>query len=462
MSKQNRIETANDNAPSPEPETGTWQNSDFNAAEITQITDNHIPLAPDNHTQSSKNNSLKLSVLLWLVSIGIGLMCIFSQTSIEVKSFSALMVLWTGVWTSYVAADHNHWRLSELAIVGALGGMMGAVTIASDYFGLNLTLIDGIILMSVLALTMGYALKSRIAILASICAALLWAMMSFIGLTPINEMAGLFPVLIALQIYSGTRINSGLPITLATFTGYFGLIGLLSTLWIDNLIPVSFAASLLFIIGAAHHRLGKAAADSKMVGSNVHIFTGWIAAIVSVITFQYLWLSPDAALSSEAVLSASGLSYWKIGVSLSILAIFISGIVRFKHTQITLPGIFLLTICSALIPLMMWIPSGPERLAAAIPGVTAIPAIGIIIGASIIAAGLGFAINGVRRGSRLMLLLGVSVLGIETFLLMSPSLMTVDNIIVFIASLVTALAIGGAIAGNSLAFQAPAPRLKHA
>ena len=458
MSKRLRIITANDNAPTPKPERATQNRHilNFNDEGSVLYTETQTSNAPH------KNRSLKLSVFLWLGSIAIGTASLLTHTAIEVKSLSALAVLWVGLWTSYVAADHGRWRLSELAIISALGGLMSAITIAANYFGINLTLIDGIILMSVLSLIMGYGLKSRMAILASICATLLWTIMSAIGVTPLNNMAILFPVLTLLQIHAATRMKSSLPITLATLTGYFGLVGLLATLWVENMIPIAFAASLVFIIGVAHHRVGKACGDSKLTGSNTHIFAGWIMAIISAIIFQGLWLSSDAALSNETILNDTGLTLWKSAICLAILAIFISGIIRFKHTQITLAGIFLLTICSAFIPLMMWMPAWPETLASAIPGISAIPAYGIIIGAGIVAAGIGFAINGVRRGSRLMLLLGLSALGIETFILMDPALMTVDNIIIFMASLLSALAIGGAIAGNSLAFQAPAPLLKHA
>lgn len=463
MSKRNRIITANDNVPSPKPERAAHNSHILktNSENFVSYAENQTDTTITSNS-SHKNRSLKLSVFLWLASIAIGLVSLLSQPSTEIKSLSALAVLWIGLWTSYVAADHKRWRVSELAIVSALGGLMSAITIAANYFGLNLTLIDGIILMSALSLAMGYGLKSRMAILASICATLLWAVMIAIGVTPLNHLTLIFPVLILSQIHAGTRIKSGLPITLATAAGYFGLIGLLATLWVENMLPVAFAASLAFIIGVAHHRVGKACEDSKITGSNIHIFAGWIMAVISTVIFQGLWLSQDVTLSNEAILSDNGLALWKSAVALSILAIFVSSIIRFKHTQITLAGIFLLTICSAFIPLMLWMPTWPETLTSTIPGVSAIPAYGIIIGAGIVAAGIGFALNGVRRKSRLMLLLGLSVLGVEAFLLINPSLMTVDNIIIFMASLVTALAIGGAIAGNSLAFQAPAPRLKPA
>ena len=144
------------------------------------------------------------------------------------------------------------------------------------------------------------------------------------------------------------------------------------------------------------------------------------------------------------------------------MAIFISGIIRFKHTQITLLGIFILTLGSSLIPLMSWFPQLPEALVQNVSGVQTVPTFGIIIGAAVTATGIGFAINGIRRKSWMMIFLGLVALAIEAILLMTPLLFTADNIIIFLTALIATLAIGGTIAGNSLAFETPSPNLKYA
>ena len=469
MKKSPRIVSANDNSPSQEAEgvlykVGEHKNYGFFQSSKSTRNFSHqnvsdVKIETDK-TPNLKSRSLKMSVILWVSAIILGLTSIMGDMSTEVKAFSAIAILWAGLWTSYVAADHHKWRLSEFAIVSSLGGLIGAIMIGSNYLELNLTLIDGMILMGLLSVTMGDALKSRIAILISICATLLWAMVSFIGSAPINNIAILFPMLIGLQIYSGSRIESKIAITLSIITGYFGLIGFLITSWTQNLIPLTFASSLLFIIGAAHYRAGKAAEDLKISGSKIHIYIGWIMAMTCAVIFQQFWLGQTTIIESSVALSKSGLMIWKSAVSLSILAIFISGIIRYKHKQITLTGIFLLTVLSGLIPSMMWFPNWPETLAANIPGITPVPAFGIAIGAVITAASLGFSLNGIRRKSYIMLFLGLIFLAIETVLLIDPSLMTLDHIIVFFAVLLTALSVNGIIAGNSLAFHDKAPRLK--
>jgi len=61
-----------------------------------------------------------------------------------------------------------------------------------------------------------------------------------------------------------------------------------------------------------------------------------------------------------------------------------------------------------------------------------------------------------------MMGMGLMTLIIQAYIILSPDLVIIDNVIIFFAGLITALAISGAIAGNSLAFKAPPPRLKPA
>lgn len=249
---------------------------------------------------------------------------------------------------------------------------------------------------------------------------------------------------------------------LAVLTGYYWAANFIFASWSADNFPLTFAAATMFVIGTAHHRSGKAAEDKEVTGSSIHIFAGWIAAIIGAIGFQYFWLSPDALQSSTATLSPQGLNLWR-GVTLAALTvIFCSAIIRYKYSQITLVGIFLVTIVSALIPMMLWFPSWTQNIVASIPGMSAIPTFGILIGAGILAAALGMILNGIRRHSPIMMGMGITAIFAEAYLLIKPELMTLDNIVIFGAGLLASLAISAAIAGSSLAHQAPAPRLKHA
>ena len=111
---------------------------------------------------------------------------------------------------------------------------------------------------------------------------------------------------------------------------------------------------------------------------------------------------------------------------------------------------------------MLWLPQLPETVADNIPGIEPVPSFGLIIGAGILAASIGMAFNGIRQKSWAMIGVGLTALSIETVIIMKPNLFTPDNIIIFVAAFIAALSISGAIAGNSLAFQTPAPRRLHA
>lgn len=471
MATPNNIRIANDNAPERLAAPVHVQSSGaFPAKHRTNVEPSpairqNIPDLLKSAKRADRNSSTKslnLTIACWVAAALFMLATFVLGFGTGPKVFASIALLWTGLWSSYIAADHGHWRLSEMSVVTALMGLMGALTTTVNYFGLGLTLTDGLVLMSIFPLVIGYLLKSRICVLASICASLIWGALSFTGLTETSYVALAFPLICAAQIFMGTKIRSGMAITLAVITGYYWVSSFIFTAWSAGNLPLTFAAAALFLIGTAHHRSGKAIEDKRLTGSSVHIYAGWIAAIMGAIGFQYFWLNPDAVQNSTSTLSTSGLTMWKGVVLTSLAAIICSAIIRYKHSQTSLAGIFLLTGASAIIPMMLWFPGWPQAIISAIPSMSAMPTIGILIGAAITATALGMTLNGVRRHSAMMMGMGISALMAQAFMLLKPELVTVDNAIIFTGGCLVSLAVGAAIAGSSLSYQAPAPRLKHA
>ena len=470
MESRGYIKIANDNAPKREILTRHAQYSGKHTTIKNPIlrpeTDSfqNIPDLIKSGQTSGRDDSaksLKLTLGCWAAAV-LSMVAAFGlDFGTGPKVFASIALLWTGLWSSYIAADFGHWRLSEISIVSALTGLMGATIVSANYFGLGLTLADGLMLLSLFPLIIGYLLKSRICILASICASLIWGALGFAGLAETSNFILAFPFICAAQIYLGTKIRSGMVITLAVITGYYWLASFILTAWSADNLPLTFAAAALFALGTAHHRMGKAAEDKRLTGSAVHIHAGWIAAMIGAIGFQYFWLNPEAIQSSKATLSVSALNLWKVAIAVSLGALFCSAIVRYKHSQISLAGIFFLTAASAIIPMMLWFPGWPQNISVAIPGLSAMPTIGIVIGAAITATALGMTLNGVRRQSIMMLGMGVTVLLTQAMLLMKPEFMSWENTLIFGTGFLAALATGAIIAGSSLAHQAPAPKLKH-
>lgn len=469
MGTHNRINIANDNAPE-----GFSRLLKGNGGTSYLPHDGHSPRPPlnaipdmitfDENAQDTEAGtpSLTLTIGCWAAAVIMMFAALFLETGAGLKVLASLALLWAGLWSSYVCADHGRWRLSEISVVSALGGLMSAIIVSANFLGFGLTLTDGLLLMSLTPLLIGYILKSRICVLASICASLLWAALSFTGIIEFSNIMIVFPAIWAAQIMTATKIRSGMAITLAVLTGYYWAVSFIFESWIAGNLPLTFAAATIFVVGTAHHRSGKAAEDKKITGNSIHIYIGWAAAIIGAIGFQYFWLSPDALQSSTATLSPQGLGLWK-GVTLAALAvIFCGAIIRYKYSQITLPGIFLVTAVSAIIPMMLWFPALTQKSVAAIPGVNAMPTIGILIGSGVLAAALAMVLNGIRRHSPIMMALGIAAIFTQAYLLIKPEFITLDNLVVFGAGLLASLAISATIAGSSLSHQAPAPRLKHA
>ena len=470
MGTPTRIKTANDNLPNPQPlrtkaaRTLLAQpdmRADYRSSPNIEGAMPDPVKAQSLKSGTSVTKSLTMTLTLWAAAIVFAIGSFVFGASTAMKAFSSLGLLWAGLWSSYVSADHGRWRLSELSVMSALAGLLGAITTAANYFGLGLTLSDGLILMSILPLFIGLMLKSRICILTSILATLGWGALIFTGGGEISGATALFPMVLAAQLYAATRLNSSLAILLSVGTAYYWGLSLALTWWSADSLPLTFAASALFIVGAANYRCGKAAEDAQLAGSAIHNHFGWALAIIGALGFQFLWLTPDALIGSNATLSAQGLLVWKGVVLVALIAIFGSAIIRYKYSQISFFGIFLLTFACAALPLTLWFPALPQSLVAAIPGMDMMTTIGIMIGASVTAMAIGMMLNGARRQSLSMIVMGACALFAEGYLLSNPELMTIDNIVVFGGTLLTALAIGAVIAGASLAHQAPAPRLKH-
>jgi len=466
MGNQKRIRTANDNAPTVLSRYAEGCAS-AESAPVKPLREQPLNSIPDMFqtgkpsVKTDITQSLRLAIGCWITAL-IMMIVVFSVgMGTGPKIFASLSLLWAGLWSSYVSADHGRWRLSELSVVTALLGLMGSITTSANYFNLGLTLADGLLLMSILPLLIGHILKSRICILASICASLIWGGLSFAGLVETSNLIMLVPAICIAQTSMATKIHSGMAITLAVITTYYWVFHTILTHWSADNLPLTFAAAALFVLGVAHHRGGKAAEDMRITGSSIHIHVGWIAAMIGALGFQYFWLTPDAIENSTATLSVNGLGIWKAIIITALAAIFGGAIIRYKHSEISLFGIFLLTSVSAIIPMMLWFPSWPQNVASSIPGVTAMSTIGVFMGGAIIAAALGMAFNGVRRHSLLMMGMGIVVLLAEAYFLIRPELTTLDNSVIFVIGFLVALTVGGVIAGSSLAHQASAPRLKH-
>ena len=140
-------------------------------------------------------------------------------------------------------------------------------------------------------------------------------------------------------------------------------------------LPLHALAGLCFAIAAAHYCLGKTCEVVKIFGARLHTVFALIVGLASALYIQSLWMQFDSEVT-QGIWSASSVWWGTIALSMSI--ILISSFIRFKTSQISLPGIFILTLGVLVLPLTMAKPELIEAIFYQIPGFDAYPSLGSV------------------------------------------------------------------------------------
>lgn len=325
--------------------------------------------------------------------------------------------------------------------------------------GVALNSVDLAVMTGWIGLGVGWIYKSRTSLITSILATATWlfaaipALNAFFGLGDASSAGWVtsLPFLVLGQILLSSKLRSGVCLSLALLLAYGWAI------WLGFLsaYPLTALAGIGFAIGVAHHRIGKSLSDDQRFGAGWHSLIGAIAALIAAHLIQSVWLDPTM---NSAVPGWMPTQTWWVILALASAALFIGSMMRFKHSRITLSGIFILSLATLILPFASIRPDLVRETFAAIPGLTAAPGFGLVIGAAIMAAGLAWVANGLRRLKLLSVVIGAALVGIQMVVLLSPGRATFDLGIVFVCSLIAALCIGGLVAGAALDHARPAQR----
>ena len=336
-------------------------------------------------------------------------------------------------------------NISGLLMVAAFAIGLAALLAQNGFtlIGMELAL-----LVSTLSFIAGWIFKSKPAVLLSAFSGLIYLASYFpeLGLTTgltdqISQLgAGLIPWLILGQIILSQSIRSSIVLFVAVTAGYIWL-GLLA-----KDIPLPALAGLSFAIAAAQYWLGNTRMETGGFGANIHRVFGWVIALVAALYTQYLWLNFDAGQATP--FWPPNTLWWTI-LGAAMFTIFITSLMRYKTSHISLFGIFILCSAVLLLPAATAKPNLVYLVFDAIPGLNARPGLGLVIGAAIIAAGLLWLIGGLKSGRLLDICLGALAIGIETMVLFRSAKFDVDLGVIFIVSLICALCVGGLVAGAS-------------
>jgi len=347
-----------------------------------------------------------------------------------------------------VGATRPQRNLLKTAILFALITAMCASLLGAERLGLGFMDCIGILAGGSLAFTA--IAKSRIALIVSAAAALLWAGYNFANPTAQSVMFFAFPAIWSVQIYLASHLKSRASIIIGNIAGYYWLIGHGLAFMAAGSISPAMALTALFMAGTVHYRSGKSAEDEGAYGHETHTYFGWVFAMLGAVFVSHYWLFPDNVLWQNMKATAMGTIGWKVAIALGISAIYLSMMVRWKHYRVSALTVISLTLICALIPATLWWETSLRRIFEATPSFSAAPTIGILIAAGTMTAGLALAVNGVRRGRIMMILAGLFGAGVQGILLANPVLIKFENILIFLISLTFAMCVTGMLARSSL------------
>lgn len=336
-------------------------------------------------------------------------------------------------------------NISGLCLIAAFTISLAALLAQN---GLPLVGVELALVVSALALLVGWALKSTSSVLLSTFSSLLYLSSSFpeLGLTTgltddVSQLgAGLMPWIILGQVTLARRIRSSIVLLTAIIAGY---------IWFGTLtksMPLTALTGVIFAVAAAHYWLGKAWAETDKFGANIHRTCAWVVAIAAALYVQSIWMRVDAGQAKP--FWPPNTLWWAV-LSIAMFALFLASLMRYKTSHITLSGIFIVWMVVATLPLAAAKPDLIYALFDAVPGLNARPGFGLIIGAIIIAAGFIWLLNGLRRGHLMEMYIGAGAIAIEAMILFQPSRFDTDLGVIFLVSLICALCVGGLIAGTS-------------
>lgn len=349
-------------------------------------------------------------------------------------------------WTALRAAPFSRLRnISSLMFVGAAALCMYQLLSQN---GFTLIAVEIALVVSSIALVSGWVLRSRPAIMLSSIGAIGYLMSLFpeLGLLTgftdgLSKLGiGLVPCLLFGQAIAAQKFRSYALSLTVIIASYVWMIAIAKNMIMPELIGLGFA------ISAAHYCLGKAWCDQGLFGARLHTVFPLIIALGTALYMQSLWMNIDTGQAKP--LSSPNRFWWSI-FGVATFVIFISSLMRYKASQISLSGIFIISTAALVLPIAT---VSPDIIYAAfenIPGLEAHPGLGLVIGAAIIACGVTWVANGLKQGRLLNVIIGAVAIGVEGLILYQPSRFNMDLAVIFIVSLICALCIGGLIAGST-------------
>jgi hypothetical protein len=393
-------------------------------------------------SQARKSDlGLILALLCWGAAATALIWSFYTGQSIGARIFSSIALIWTGLWAAYTAQDYDMPRLSEMAVLTSLIGFLGTLLPATTQLGLPLQTSGGLGLFSLTTLLVSGLTKSKIALMASICACLCWAGLHLDGYLAPSFIVLAIPLILIGQIIVGGWLGSHISMFGAVITGYVWISGFAVAQHLAGNLSPLYLVGALFVISIAHCRSAKAAEDAGVNSMPLHIVFAWFLGSVCLLAIQHYLLYPDYEIWTNGPRTKPLLRFGWVGLcALALVILFLSGLVRYRFGKMTFASVITMTLVTALVPILIWFePHLFAANAAPLDDGQIFLLLGMCLGGIIFTSAFLFTLNNMRRGRAILGIFGLAVIGVNADMAFEPQFWNYDTGLAwFIGALVCA------------------------
>lgn len=280
------------------------------------------------------------------------------------------------------------------------------------------------------------AMRWTIALWGSLCLLFLWSGLAITAKyygqnIPASQWLLALPIILSLQIIAARYLRGTYIMFAALACAYIWLA--IFTLGSD--LSALASGSLVFTLGTAHHRLGKAWADIGSEFSHHHTLIGWVAAMTGLVWAQHYFISLGQIGASTAGIRADQSVFWFAGIVLALAAIFISNIMRMRHERLSLLGCLSICLGALILPAIAYKPAILSVIFEPLTSLPATPYFGFALSAIVISVAVAFGMNGLRRRHFFDSVIAGLAICLQFAIIMNPDYFNFDTLIVMLLTI---------------------------
>jgi hypothetical protein len=394
-----------------------------------------------NDIAKTSKAALVLSLLIMLGAALTAAYTFYTGQSPTIRVVALVALVWSALWATFLSAEKDSRAMPEISTVIATIAGLGVWIVASREWGLALSAADGAAGFAMLTVITSALLGSRLTLLMSACAGLVWLAL-YTQFPTINMFSiWLYPLLALVQAFCAGRQDAKFSLVLAMTGAHIWLLWILYEHTLSGDISLLHASAIGMMIGFAHYRLGKAAGDRLWGTANVHVLFGWALAIVGATALQNYWLGQNSEIWANVSAKPFGELTWQIIGASSLALIGIAGIIRIGHRQMSTLGV-LFSLATAVAAAALFDQRDMiSQLITSELSLPAMPLVGLLIGAAILASAIALCVNGARRKSMVMMLVGLTAIAVQLAILLKPQFWTAEILLLFGLGLLTSLSL---------------------